>query len=941
MADRSGETIRDYKLIRKVGEGEFASVYEALHITLEVIRAIKIIHARHMVQHGSMERFKSEAQMIARLNHPHIVRLYEFWIDDDGAYIAMEWMAGGSLESRLALKSQFTPIEVNEILQKIAPALSAVHRQQIVHRDLKPANIMFDGEQNPYVADFGLAKWNIQPTHISTSNAAIGTPAYMPPEQVESGDSNITGAADIYSLGIIIYEMLAGKHPFDGTTGLVEMILHQLRDALPLLQDMSLGIPESIDDIVQKATQKDPNQRYNDILEFATAFAAIIDIPPVTSLTTSHLAAISGEVEPRGDVYAHVYRHSGAVLEKPRRLVGRDKTVDRVLSEIQHNERVLLHGLAGMGKTSTAATIAAKYLENAEDVDRKVIWIELGKQTADTFFDAIANVLGEQSTLSNKTGDQCILAMREMLLKQQNTLLVIDNIWNEQAMIPIMRSVPHDIPVLMTSRKLLSIDGILIEIEHLDTDDALDLLQLHTGRTFKETKSAQRLLETLGNHPYAIELAGSRLKIYRHITLEKFIQDIQSAPHDTGQLGGIKKRGITELLDESMAELSHALRDLLITMGGLYTTYASIALLSEIVKQDEEILIENLAEIERNGLIRLHLGSGNIPFYRMHDLTYSYLYVKFIKTESRKQIVSGTRCYMHKHVEDYDILELDLMNILGAARSGQRSNDNQSFKEIVMALVVDADYLMSRGPSNHIMSLTHDCIAIAEKEADLESAHYLWVKKGNVYKFITAQYELAIEAYMRSLEYARLMKDQVREATLLALVGITLFESDQLNVQYYLNEASRIADLTGNAEVIAEIYCQISYYHINCATPDFTEAQKLCERAIDLVKDNETERSRKILLTAMRSLAACHTELGNHEDALEIDIGALQIAQQAKSKWWIAELQESIAEDYHAIGEYAYALQYLRLAHDLAAQNDLIDLTQYIKRYALENNYIL
>lgn len=901
MSDRSGETIRDYKLIRKVGEGEFASVYEALHITLEVIRAIKIIHARHMVQHGSMERFKSEAQMIARLNHPHIVRLYEFWIDDDGAYIAMEWMAGSSLESRLAQKSQFSPIEVNEILQKIAPALSAVHRQQIVHRDLKPANIMFDGEQNPYVADFGLAKWHVQPTHISTSNAAIGTPAYMPPEQVESGDSNITGAADIYSLGIIIYEMLAGKHPFDGTTGLVEMILHQLRDALPLLHDVSLEIPESIDDIVQRATQKDPSQRYNDILEFAAEFATVIDLPPVNSLTTSHLAAISGVVEPRGDVYAHVYRQSGAVLEKPRRLVGRDTMVDRVLSEIKHNERVLLHGLAGMGKTSTAATIAAKYLENAEDAAQKVIWIELGKQTADTFFDAIANVLGEQSALSNKTGDQRILAMREMLLQQQNTLLVIDNIWNEQAMIPIMRSVPHEVPVLMTSRKLLSIDGILIEIEQLDTDDALDLLQVHTGRTFKDTRSAQHLLETLGNHPYAIELAGSRLKIYRHITLEKLIQDIQSAPHDTGQLGGIKKRDITELLDESMAELSPALRDLLITMGGLYTTYASVVLLSEIVKQDEETLIENLAEIERNGLIRLYLENGNIPFYRMHDLTYSYLFMEFIKCFQRDFVYDGIYRYVYKMSTDHDAIAFNLSNILGAVRNLHRGSDHRHALDIMGKLMTDG-YVDSRGYPTQIMDQMNQSIQIAMQSPDEYQTvlHYLLTKRGNAHDEF-GDLDMAKADYEIALNFSPTAH---RKGTILCVLGGVLFRQKQDDYNDYFEKAQQIASETQDDIVLVRVLgnqgmCALTLEQFYKAEDFFSQAIAIAQQTADA----------KRLFLNRYNLAITKAHLGCNQEAIEIHKGNYEAGQEVGNHTWIALSLSGMGLAYHGLNEQAQAKQ--------------------------------
>ena len=934
MFDRSNEIVRDYELLALVGSGSFASVYKAKHCLIDRIVAIKIIHAELLADYESLQRFKAEATIIANLNHPYIVQLNEFWVDDNGAYIVMEWMAGKSLREYLD-EHRVLPVQrVARILAQIAPAFSLVHRKKIIHRDLKPANIMFDEDGDAHIADFGLAKWHTHPTGLSTANASIGTPAYMPPEQVESSGDELTGTADIYSLGIILYELLTGQHPFGENLKVIDMVLHHLRDPLPSILDIIPELPLGIDAVIHKATQKNPEDRYQDVLELADAFQdainETIDNDPIATSVLSR----SGVVPPRGDIHAHLYKKAGAVLEKPRKLVGRDDLVEMVQQKLTDDARILLHGLGGMGKTAIAATIASNYIEQSGN---SVIWIELGKQDEHTFFDAIANIFGQQSVMAGKYGDERILAIREILL-EQDALLIIDNVWNEQAMIPIMRAIPYGMPTLLTSRKLLSVDGKLIDIDQLGDSDALQLLEHHAGKSYSDDKSAMRLVELLGSHPYAIELAGSRLKIYLHLTPDKLISDIAQSPHDTGQLGQVTKPSVKDLLQESISELDAPLRHLLTMMGGMATTYATLALLAKVIDQDMDSLIEDLAELERNGLIRLNFDNIDLPHYRMHDLTYSYLYFEFMKTGELRRIIEATRIYIHEYVSNYDALELDLMNILGAAKSAQRIDDDKSLIDIMCQLVVEANYFGARGYPQQGIDLLKQAISLALESGDRGSAHYLIAKLGNAYLYFLGDAERAVEAYKESLKQAQFIKDREREALLWIATGTAVHFTGAPEEQIYdcWDKAQTIAESIQNEYVLAFVYLEKSAYEMEKEPADYEKGIQYADASIKAARQGDFSH---FLVSGLLNRATAERATQRLNQALDTDMEALAIAENQQNDYQIAEAMYAIGEDYDCLNERDFASKFLNASlHSFMELGSNLQVKN-VREFMLEKNY--
>lgn len=267
MEKLSGHVIKGYELRDRIGAGGFGAVYKAYQSTVGREVAVKIILPHFSNHPDFIRRFETEAQLIARLEHLHIVPLYDYWRDGDGAYLVMRWLRGGSLGDIL----QKGPIELGTavlLIDQITSALSSAHRNNVIHRDLKPGNILLDEDDNAYLADFGIAKDLTIQQGITEIDSIVGSPDYLAPEQARS--EPVTPQTDIYSLGVVLYEMLAGKHPFTEVST-VERLYKHLNEPLPEIATLPVNVADEVNAVIQKATAKDPRNRFADALELAAA----------------------------------------------------------------------------------------------------------------------------------------------------------------------------------------------------------------------------------------------------------------------------------------------------------------------------------------------------------------------------------------------------------------------------------------------------------------------------------------------------------------------------------------------------------------------------------------------------------------------------------------------------------------------------------------------
>jgi serine/threonine protein kinase len=258
-------TIARYEIKSEIGRGGMATVYLAYDPNFRRNVAIKLISGNLQENRVFRERFEREAHLIAKIEHPAIVPVYDYGEQDDQLFLVMRYMPGGSLADRIK-EEVLTLGESARIISQIAPALDAVHVQGVVHRDLKPGNILLDNFGNAAISDFGIAHLTATTTDL-TGSAIIGTPSYMSPEQVR-GEMDLDGRSDIYALGVIVFEMLTGRGPFQAGTPM-SMALKHLSEPLPSIRSFRADLPVELESILNKALAKDRTLRHASASELA------------------------------------------------------------------------------------------------------------------------------------------------------------------------------------------------------------------------------------------------------------------------------------------------------------------------------------------------------------------------------------------------------------------------------------------------------------------------------------------------------------------------------------------------------------------------------------------------------------------------------------------------------------------------------------------------
>ena len=271
--------ISRYEIRERIGVGGMARVYKGWDANLDRIVAIKILH-EHLAEDSSFkERFEREAKLIASLNHPNVVQVYDFSVLDEGgqmiSYMVMPYIPGKTLKEILeeaSERGERVPQErVRDILLDIASALQYAHSRGMVHRDVKPANILFDEHGRAVLSDFGIARL-VESANLTQEGATVGTPTYISPEQ--AAGLPVDSRADLYALGVILYEMLAGEPPFTADTNL-SLILKHMSEPVPSISEKMSANNSALDALIYKAMAKNPDDRHPDAQAFANDVVGI------------------------------------------------------------------------------------------------------------------------------------------------------------------------------------------------------------------------------------------------------------------------------------------------------------------------------------------------------------------------------------------------------------------------------------------------------------------------------------------------------------------------------------------------------------------------------------------------------------------------------------------------------------------------------------------
>jgi len=270
QSDWIGHTISGrYKLEAVLGQGGMSTVYQATDPNLQRKVAVKLIHPHLSSDPQFVRRFEQEAAAVAQLRHPNIIQVYDFDHEGELYYMILEYVPGDTLQARLkaltSIQGRLDPAESISIMTTVSDAVAYAHQRGMIHRDLKPANVMLSANNQPILMDFGVAKM-LDAAHHTATGTVVGTAKYMSPEQARGAHPD--ERADIYSLGVMLYEMITGQPPFDGESAVSIMMKH-VNDPLPDISQVERSAPDELIEVIEKSLAKSADDRYQSATDMA------------------------------------------------------------------------------------------------------------------------------------------------------------------------------------------------------------------------------------------------------------------------------------------------------------------------------------------------------------------------------------------------------------------------------------------------------------------------------------------------------------------------------------------------------------------------------------------------------------------------------------------------------------------------------------------------
>jgi serine/threonine protein kinase len=299
MSFNVGENIGPYRIIEQLGQGGMATVFKAYHASLDRYVALKVLHPAFNQDPNFEARFQREARVVAKLEHPNIVPVYDYAEQEKRPYLVMKFIEGDTLKARMD-KSPLSSEEIMKIVNAVGSGLAYAHKQGVLHRDIKPSNVLLTTDGQIYLADFGLARIAQAGESTLSSDVMLGTPQYISPEQA-MGKSDLDQRTDLYSFGVMLYEMAVGKVPFSADTPF-SIIHDHIYSPLPLPRKVNQNVPEAVERVLLKALAKEREDRFEDSAKLVAAFQEAwneADVPMQgSSINASH--AVRADVETVG-----------------------------------------------------------------------------------------------------------------------------------------------------------------------------------------------------------------------------------------------------------------------------------------------------------------------------------------------------------------------------------------------------------------------------------------------------------------------------------------------------------------------------------------------------------------------------------------------------------------------------------------------------------------
>jgi len=396
-----GRDLGQYRIVELIGQGGMAAVYKAYQPALERYVAVKVLPEQLALVPDFSDRFVREAKAIAQLNHPNILPVIDFGQEDGLSYIVMKHVRGGTLADRL--RRPIDLLTTTRLVEQIAAALDHAHSRGIIHRDVKPSNVLMDEGEWVQLADFGLAKIVARDENLTGTGTGMGTPAYLSPEQGRG--LPLDHHTDVYSLGVVVYEMVAGRLPFAGEN-LVAVVMKHIYEPPPLPRASNPDVPEAVQAVVLRALAKSPADRFDSAGDLAYALRKAVtgSSPPagipVYGAGDAHATPIVGLPELQVDVAT--LPHDLLITETVpgvAHFVGREQELAACRAKLDRDRFLVVTGMAGVGKS----TLGAKLARDVAGSPDRIFWFtfdRVEKSTADALYWAVAAFLNNRGDSS-------------------------------------------------------------------------------------------------------------------------------------------------------------------------------------------------------------------------------------------------------------------------------------------------------------------------------------------------------------------------------------------------------------------------------------------------------------------------------------------------------------------------------------------------------------
>lgn len=631
---------------------------------------------------------------------------------------------------------------------------------------------------------------------------------------------------------------------------------------------------------------------------------------------------------------ALVIKTAHDVPSRIRRLIGRDALMESIRTLLMQGERVLLHGFSGMGKTVLAAEAVAAW---GADRGGPVLWLVARHEEAAGLLENLARAFNTHGPVAAAAPEQKRQIVRNLLVEQGVTLVVLDDVWNGTAFAEVLEAFPVEMPVLVTSRQRLSLPRIL-NVGELSLLDALELLSFHAYQSFtEEDQDAVQLCQRLGFHPFALEIAGKTLQV-DVLTPRDLLKRLGNTPHNMTMPEWFRTEGcesVKELLDASMKPLDERTRDVFFAFGALFAPSATSDLIALCLDRDPQNISDTLAHLQRRGLAeRLHLACEDITVFRVHDLAHSYARVN--TPLDGLAVVGACQKYIAHHGHNLDALDIEMENILASAQQAEAENWNDALIEIFRQLAVETGYFDSRGCNQAAIDLMRAAIAETRAAGRLDVAHFLVGKLANIYAKYLGNLDQAYDLYSEALELAYTLGNTTRAAMMLALIGTTRFRQGYDDADIYYAQAYQIATDTQDDLALAFILGHRSYYEGNKQPPDYENSRRYSDEAVQLaIRLGMTE----VRFASLINRASSERALGQLDLAIASDQEAYRLAQAHDNRIWLAGALIGLGKDYDAAGNRERAQSYFQEAVDIYHRSGVSARRIELLRFLREHHY--